>query len=152
MPNPANINQVADFIISFAQESGSFISNLKLQKLVYYAQAWHLAIKNTRLFDGSFQAWIHGPVNPDLYQRFKRFGYKNIELDVEKPTLDSETTDFLNELLEQYFPFDAYQLERLSHQEEPWIKARGNLDPTESCSNVILESDMALFYRARMTT
>lgn len=61
---------IAKHFIRFANEEGSFISNLKLQKLVYYAQAWHLAIHGTPLFEEDFEAWVHGPVIPSLYQKY----------------------------------------------------------------------------------
>jgi uncharacterized phage-associated protein len=119
MSNPATIDQIADYIIDFAHESGAFISNLKLQKLVYYAQAWHLALKERPLFDGEFEAWVHGPVNPALYQRFKVYSYNSIGKDVVKPALDPETETFMQDLLAEYFELDAYELERLTHQETP---------------------------------
>lgn len=62
---------VADYFIWLANDSGSFISNLKLQKLVYYAQAWYLAIYGQSLFDEDFEAWVHGPIIPSLYQKYK---------------------------------------------------------------------------------
>jgi uncharacterized phage-associated protein len=141
--------QIADYILFFAHDSGSFISNLKLQKLLYYTQAWHLALKDRPLFDGKFEAWVHGPVHNDTYQIFKVYGYKNIDAEVSKPELDDETESFLKEVMEEYFPLDAYQLEQLTHQESPWIIARGNLPPTEPSNAVISESEMTKFYRAQ---
>ena len=47
----------------------------KLQKLCYYAQAWYYALKDKRLMRSDFQAWVHGPVSPALYERFRDFGY-----------------------------------------------------------------------------
>jgi uncharacterized phage-associated protein len=58
--------EVANYFIRRAHDSGEFISNLKLQKLLYYSQAWHLAIFDRRLFPERFQAWVHGPVIPTL--------------------------------------------------------------------------------------
>ena len=52
--------------------------NLKLQKLVYYAQAWHLALRDVPLFEEDFEAWVHGPVIPALYQEYKKFGWRPI--------------------------------------------------------------------------
>jgi uncharacterized phage-associated protein len=150
MPSQVTINQIADYILSFAQESGAFISHLKLQKLAYYAQAWHLALHDEPLFEGSFEAWIHGPVNTSLYERFRGYSYKNIELDVKRPELNESVKLFMDDLLEQYFPFDAYELERLSHQEAPWLNARGSLDPTMQCYKNISELDMKTFYKARV--
>ena len=66
-----NINDVCDYIILQLSEAGEYLNNLKLHKLLYYVQAWHLAFYGERLFDGGFQAWIHGPVNREIYDRFK---------------------------------------------------------------------------------
>ncbi len=149
MATQYTIDQIADYIISFAHESGSFISNLKLQKLLYYTQAWHLALKDEPLFDAKFEAWIHGPVNPETYQRFKDFGYKNIDTEVSAPNIDAITNKFLQEVLEEYFLLDAYTLERLTHQETPWLKARGSHSISESCKEVISETEMRDYYKSR---
>jgi uncharacterized phage-associated protein len=70
--------EVANYFIWLANETGSFLSNLKLQKLVYYAQAWHLALEESPLFEEDFEAWIHGPVLPTLYQKYESFSWKPI--------------------------------------------------------------------------
>ncbi len=75
--------EIADYFIWLANNTGSFISNLKLQKLVYYAQAWYLAIHDQPLFNEEFEAWIHGPVIPVLYQKYKTFSWKPILQNVE---------------------------------------------------------------------
>lgn len=54
------------------------LSPMKLQKLMYYAQAWHLRVKNEPLLDDNFARWKHGPVIPAIYHEFKDFGYKPI--------------------------------------------------------------------------
>jgi uncharacterized phage-associated protein len=140
------IEQATDYILAFAHEHQDFISNMKLQKLLYYAQAWHLALKNQPLFEAEFEAWIHGPVHPATYQRFKAYTFNNIDLAVEKPNLPPEAETFLLEVLEEYFPLTAYALERLTHQEQPWLEARGNLAPTASTSAVIPAATMANYY------
>lgn len=65
--------EVAKFFIHLANETGSYISNLKLQKLVYYAQAWHLALHDTPLFEDDFEAWVHGSVVPSSIRNIKNF-------------------------------------------------------------------------------
>ena len=86
---------IADHFLAVANECGSFISNLKLQKLLYYAQAWHLAIYDTRLFPERFQAWVHGPVIPEIYHRYKEFGPRPIiDESVEKLRCSDEVQEF----------------------------------------------------------
>ena len=141
---------VAKFFLAFANETGESITNLKLQKLVYYAQAWYLANYGKPLFADDFQAWIHGPVIPDLYQTYKTFGSGPIVTafqlkDIEKD-LDSDTAEYLNEVAKVYMPFGGYQLEMMTHKETPWLEARGNLEPDQRCENLISKTSMQKFY------
>ncbi len=141
--------EVANYFIRLANETGSYISNLKLQKLVYYAQAWHLAIHDTPLFEEDFEAWVHGPVIPALYQEYQHFGWKPILKDVKKPSFSEDVQNFLNEVSEVYFGCDAYELERMTHQEDPWVKARGGLPIDAPSSEVISKESMKEYYKAR---
>jgi len=139
---------VADYFIWLANETGSFVSNLKLQKLVYYAQAWHLALYGTPLFQEDFQAWVHGPVIPALYQKYRNFGWQPI-LEDANPELPKEVQDFLNEVAEEYFACDAYELEQMTHIEAPWNRARGDLQ-TDAPSNAVINKEwMKEYYASR---
>lgn len=140
---------VADYFIRLANETGSYISNLKLQKLVYYAQAWHLAIHDTPLFEDDFEAWVHGPVIPALYQEYKHLGWKPILKDVKKPSFSEAVQNFLDEVSEVYFSCDAYELERMTHQEDPWVKARGGLPIDAPSNEVISKESMREYYKVR---
>jgi uncharacterized phage-associated protein len=119
---------VADYFIQLANQTSSPINNLKLQKLVYYAQAWHLAIHAAPLFEEDFQAWIHGPVVPQLYQKYKIFGWQPIQESVDL-TLSKDVLSFLDEVAEAYFTCDVNELEQMTRIETPWNQARGNLPP-----------------------
>jgi uncharacterized phage-associated protein len=64
---------VAEYFLTLVDdEAGDSLSNLKLQKLVYYAQGFHLALTEKPLFDEAIEAWEHGPVVPGLYHKLKR--------------------------------------------------------------------------------
>lgn len=140
---------IANYFIWLANETGSFISNLKLQKLVYYAQAWYLALYQTPLFEEDFQAWIHGPAIPELYQKYQDFRWKPILEDV-TPELPPDIFKFLDEVAEEYFACDGYELERMTHAEDPWNQARENLQPDEP-SNAIIEKEwMKEYYASRV--
>lgn len=142
--------EVANFFLAFANEAGESITNLKLQKLVYYAQAWYLANFGEPLFDADFQAWVHGPVIPDLYQAYKALGFSPINVDIKledvKKEISEDLIEFLNEVAKVYMPFGAYQLELMTHKEEPWIEARGDCEPDERCERVITKESMEKFY------
>lgn len=140
---------VADYFIWLANQTGSFISNKKLQKLVYYAQAWHIALYDKPLFEEDFEAWVHGPVIPALYQNYKSFGWQPILKDAD-PKLPEDILQFLHEVAEEYFTCDAYELEQMTHVEEPWNRARGDLPP-DAISNETIEKEwMKEYYGARV--
>jgi uncharacterized phage-associated protein len=141
--------EVANYFIWLARETGSFVSNLKLQKLVYYAQAWHLAIHELPLFEEDFQAWVHGPVIPELYQKYKSFRWQPITVDV-TPQLPAATIEFLQGVSEEYFSCDGYELERMTHAESPWNLARGGLSPDTASTAQIEKTWMKEYYGARV--
>ena len=143
---------IADYFICFANEAGSLISNLKLQKLVYYAQAWHLANFNESLFDEDFRAWVHGPVIHSLWKKYKKFGFSPI---IEKPDcldLEEPAKKLLQEVADVYLPYDAYALELMSHKEDPWLNARAGLAPYESSRTIISKESMKNFFKQRIST
>ncbi len=141
---------VANYFLETAKETGSFISNLKLQKLVYYAQAWHLAIYGDPLFTEDFQSWVHGPVIPELYQKYKSFGWKPVIVDESDVTLSNDFETFLDEVAEEYFACDAYELEQMTHAEQPWITARNGLPPDAASTALIEKEWMKEYYGARV--
>ena len=143
----ATADQVADYIIWRTHDAGDTLTNLKLQKLLYYAQAWYLALNGMRLFDDTFKAWVHGPVNLTTYHRFKELGWAPILDDIHKPDLDFELQGHIDNALEVYSGFSAYQLELLTHRERPWIEARGSLAPDERCKEDIKDESMIAYYR-----
>ncbi|MBF0176496.1 MAG: SocA family protein [Magnetococcales bacterium] len=114
---------VANYFLSLAdEEAGDLISNMKLQKLVYYAQGFHLAMFDKPLFAEPVAAWTHGPVIPLLYQKFKEFGSGPIPRPerVLADRFPKELCDFLNEVYNEYGQYDAWKLRNLTHEEPPW--------------------------------
>ena len=144
------VQDIADYFIWLANYTGSFISNLKLQKLVYYAQAWYLAIHDKPLFDEDFEAWIHGPVIPELYKEYCGFKWKPILKEVEEPKFSEEIRKFLDEVTDVYFGLDAYELEQMTRSEAPWIEARGYLPTDASCNEIISKESMREYFKPRV--
>jgi uncharacterized phage-associated protein len=144
------VSKIADYFIYVANETGSYLSNLKLQKLLYYAQAWHLALYGIPLFDEEFEAWVHGPVIPSLYAKYKKFGWKPILEEVEKPEFHEELQNFLDEVTEEYFMLDAFELEMMVHRETPWIESRGGLPIDEPSHAIISQQSMKDYFKARV--
>lgn len=99
----------------------------KLQKLCYYAQAWSLTLRNRRITTGNFEAWVHGPVNYDLWKECSDFGYMDIPTDFLSKYHENIFEDddaFLHRVLSTYGKFSGYDLECLTHTEKPWQIAR----------------------------
>ncbi|NJK69536.1 MAG: DUF4065 domain-containing protein [Microcoleus sp. SU_5_3] len=144
-------SQLADYFIWFANDVGSYLSNHKLQKLLYYAQAWYLAFEGIPLFDEDFEAWVHGPTIPALFYEYKeQFGFKPILKEVEKPEFPQEFQEFLDELCDEYFFCDAYELELMVRREDPWINARGGLPKDEPSHAIISKELMRNYYKTRV--
>jgi uncharacterized phage-associated protein len=141
-------NQIADWFLSAVdRDAGDSITHLKLQKLVYYAQAWALALLGNPLFDEDFRAWAHGPVALTVWHRFKNYGWEAVPADNEPPEFEPEVEDLLRDVMKAYGEHSAKALEDLTHEEEPWLAARGNLPP-EAKSNAVISKDvMRDFYR-----
>jgi len=147
---------VADYICNRALSSGTGISPLKLHKLLYYVQAWHLAFYDSPLINCKFQAWVHGPVCRPLYGRYAggKSMYGSISQEelvyLKNGVLDENSSEHIDNVLETYMKFSDTQLEHLTHQEKPWIEARGDLQPYERCENEIDEDLMREFYKNRI--
>lgn len=114
---------VAEYFLAKTDETaGDAISNLKLQKLVYYAQGFALAMTGKPLFNEDFRAWQHGPVIPELYQKYKTNGALGIKppsnFDASKFT--AEQKDVLEQVYEAYGQFSAWKLRNMTHEEAPW--------------------------------
>ncbi|MFN3967753.1 Panacea domain-containing protein [Flavobacterium sp.] len=150
-----SLNTIADYFISLSNETQSLITNLKLQKLVYYAQAWNLAINDKQLISEDFEAWVHGPVIPSLYVQYKEFGWKPIVREdlVEgsfkkiEDTLHDSTKKLLSDISDEYFGLNAFELERLTHEEDPWKITRGDLPEDAPSHKVIDKILMSEYYK-----
>lgn len=118
---------VADHILWSCHEHGDLISNLKLQKLLYYAEGWFLALHDRSLFAEELQAWVHGPVQPEVWRRFSSYRWEPITAEVQQPHDSSRVRKHVAEVLAAYGDISAFNLERMTHMERPWIMARGDL-------------------------
>lgn len=139
-----SVFEIADWFLS-----KSDMTHKKLQKLCYYAQAWCYALRGYRLEDTDFQAWVHGPVSPALWERFKSFGYDVIHIDRKKNfDIDKDDVKLLDDVWDTYGDNTGNALEVLTHRELPWIEARNGYAPGERCTVVISPESMALFYNS----
>lgn len=127
MPNKEDL--VADYILAESRGRGEALTNLKLQKLMYYAQAWSLALRDAELFSEDFKAWGHGPVLLSQYHRFKGYGWQPIQDDIKRPELDEAEVKHLDEIVDVFGVETAVALELMTHRERPWLDARGGTPP-----------------------
>ncbi|EOG4614330.1 Panacea domain-containing protein [Pseudomonas aeruginosa] len=112
---------VAEYFLLLEGEGGE-ISNLKLQKLVYYAQGFSLALLGEPLFDEPIEAWMHGPVVKSLYRQFSRFGSNPIDPlnDFDDSVLSRDQKRLIEEVFDVYGQYSAWKLRQLTHEEDPW--------------------------------
>lgn len=141
-------NTVADFIIKTCRDRGYYLSNLKLQKLLFYAQAWHLAIEEKPLFDEDFQAWIAGPIQPEVYYRFEPYKWYPIKEYPDKVELPPKIEEMLIDAIGEYGLCQAYYLETTIKSEDPWLNARGGIPENEDGAAIISKEDMQTYYKA----
>lgn len=140
----------AFYFINEANKNRKAITNKKLQKLLYYVQAWHLVFYDEPLFTNRIEAWVHGPAIRSVYQHFKSYGYQPIQEDIKeeifKNSISKNEKDLLDEVWNLYGKHDAFYLERLTHNEDPWIEARDEIESCESSSIEITVDSMKIYY------
>jgi uncharacterized phage-associated protein len=142
----ATAQDIARHIVLFFQEAGDPVTNLKLQKLLYYVQGWHLALRNDVAFPDRLEAWVHGPVQPGVYGAYKHYRWNPIAEEVAKPNLDADLVELINAVLESYGTDSGYELEVRSHGETPWLEARGDLVPDAESNAVLKRDTMKAFF------
>ena len=143
-----NASEVADYILCYFHERGDNITHLKLQKLIYYVQGWFIGIHEEPLFRDRLEAWVRGPVQPGLYQRFKIYDYNPIDENPVCPDFkDIKIKKLLNYVLDRYGKYNAIELEKMTHQEPTWINARRGLSPRENGNKVISTDSMKEFFK-----
>ena len=140
--------QIAESIINLSHYRAAPVTNLKLQKLLYYAQAWHLAINNNEpLFSEDFEAWVHGPVIPSIFRTYKSYKWSPID---DVPLTQRVADSHLQEVWRVYGTLKAFELERLTHSEDPWKQAREGLAPDASSNELISKDSIYRYYHARL--
>lgn len=132
---------IAYKLIYTAQEDepngGERLTNLKLQKLLYYQQGYHLAVFGTPLFDEDIEAWMYGPVVPCVYDEFSKSGSNALPITTSNVIrLNEEEEVLFNQVYQAYRDFSAIGLMNRTHNEQPWQQAlphdRGTIISHES--------------------
>ena len=138
----ATVHDVAAHIL---QKQGEMTA-MKLQKLVYYSQAWSLVWDEEPLFAERVEAWANGPVVPDLYREHKGLFKVRSWAKGNPGALDSQQRESIDAVLGYYGDQTSQWLSDLTHQEEPWLLARKGLGPGDRGSQEISHAAMAEYY------
>ena len=138
----ADVNDVAAALLT---ETGA-VAAMKLQKLVYYSQAWHLVFQSKPLFTDAIEAWSQGPVTRSLFERhrgrYRVDGWPSGNPD----NLGEDERATISWVLDKYSHFSAEALSRMTHMETPWRIARGLLPDNERSDHPIELENMRHFY------
>jgi uncharacterized phage-associated protein len=140
-------SDVAQFVLASADADDNDISNLKLQKLCYYAQGIIAAMRGERLFKERVVAWDHGPVVPEIYHAYKENGGRTIPTvnDFDPAVFEEKDRKALTDVFEYYGQFSAWRLRNMTHEEKPWIDAYKAAQGSE-----ILTEAMIAFFRPQL--
>jgi uncharacterized phage-associated protein len=137
---------VARYFIVRAYEDGieAEMTNMKVQKLLYYAQSLHLALYDEPLFDEEIQAWRYGPVCPPAYRFYSEFEAQQLPIPGKEylSQIPDEKKKLLKEIWGYFGGYHAYRLSDMTHLEFPWKKARKGLPPEARSTEPILLEDL----------
>lgn len=126
------------------------MTNKKLQKLAYYAEAWsQTLLKRSIIKDSEFEAWAHGSVSSKLYDKYKENKWIDIEKFEEKVDIaDEKDLELLESVWYTYGDMTANALEAQTHSESPWkcARARADVKEGERSEEVIGPEDMKKYY------
>lgn len=147
------IDMVAEYYLS-----KSAMSPKKLQKILYYAYSWTLALLNEtaddlsfKLFEDRIEAWVHGPVVPYIYHKYKGYGWDDIPKidDYSRSDFSEDVIDVLDQVWAVYGGFSGNELESITHKEDPWIMARRGCTASSPSSSPISDSIIFDYYNKR---
>ena len=141
---PVSVLDVANYIL----ERQGGMSTMKLQKLVYYSQAWSLVWDQRPLFPEVIQAWREGPVVRELFHQHqgKRYLDPGDLRRGDSKNLSSSDRETIDAVLKSYGHLDGLTLSEMTHDERPWIEARGDLSKFEPSTAEISHSSMQRYY------
>ena len=147
---------VARYLIHLASPAGDeeadSLTHWQLQKLLYYAQGWHLAARGRPLFEGHIEAWANGPVVREVFSIFRgRFTLSPEEGDA-PPSLSAQDKSFLKSVWGAYRKHSASALADKTHKEAPWLAARGDTPPGARSEVEITHESLRAFFQPRLAS
>ena len=135
---------IAKYIIWFCKDKGYSISNLKLQKLLYFVQAQFLVNEGKPAFQENIEAWDFGPVVPEVYQYFKIWGNSEIPsigIKGSKNSIYQRDRKLIDNILKKCAPYTAAALVEITHSQRPWKDAY-----EKYCNNIITNESIREYF------
>ncbi|WP_312130116.1 Panacea domain-containing protein [Lysinibacillus capsici] len=143
----AHVKDVVNYLVYLRDEdekNGEYysLSNLKLQKLLYYCQGGHYRWDGEALIeDADFEAWRYGPVIPDVYFQFSKYGQNDIPNDIGEFDLSNDEAETIEAVWNQLKSLHAYSLVDSTHKEDPWVD-----NYKEGYNNIIDDADIQEYF------
>lgn len=141
--NIVSVHDVASAIMSYYSYN---ITTMRLQKLVYYCQAWSLVWDEQLLYDEKIEAWANGPIVPKLYKNHRGIFLLDEWPNGNPKKLSTKQKDSVRAVFKFYGGKSGHWLSQLTHKESPWINARKGLAPGERGNKEITPAAMAEYY------
>jgi uncharacterized phage-associated protein len=142
----SKIYLVAKYIIAKMED----ITPLALQKILYYIQGFSTCLLESPIFSDTPQAWVHGPVYKNIYNRFSYYSYNSIDKnefsDYKEINISSEELNLIDEIISDFGMFSGKALEKMTHISNPWISNRKNLYETDSSNSEIKLSQIEKYF------
>lgn len=151
-------NHLVDYILS----RGGAMSHLKIQKILFYIQAYHLAYFDEGIVDDDFEAWVHGPVSRKVYNSARDLSILHKELyyflgegetppeQVLRETLTSDQIQLVDDVIDELKSLSGLELENMTHSEQPWKYARRGYDPGQRCGVIIPKELIKEYYKSQL--
>lgn len=146
--------QVARVLLELAEQDLDVdqepMTNMRLQKLLYYVQGWSLARRGEPAFTDRLEAWEHGPVVPSLYGRLKDLRKNPVPTDrLNEPDIDPDLRAFVASVWEDYRTHSAIKLRQKTHDEAPWKDAWAKRSQPNFCCEEITEQALRAFFASQ---
>lgn len=145
MESRTKLDEVIDYVLFKCED----ITPLALQKALYYIQGFFFAFNESFLFDDECEAWAHGPVYKEIYQRYSSYKFDPIEGsdEIDEATLNSNERAVIDSVIRNLCCYSGKVLESFTHAEEPWLKTRGDLAPTVASNRPIHKRIIGDYFR-----
>lgn len=139
-----------DLVINYLLNQCEDITPLALQKALYYIQGFYYAFYATFLFEADCEAWIHGPVYRNVYSQYKDYRFDPIERkeEIDYSVFSSAEKSIMDSIINHICCYSGKVLESFTHNETPWIEARGTLPTNVSTNRTISKESIGIFFVA----